>query len=310
MENVGRKAAGMIYGLACGDALGKPTEFLPLSEIKVRYGPEGIKELPEPAYFTDDTEMTLALSEALVEAGWEDLETLMAAVSRRFIAWFNSVRPWRSPGATCMAACRNLAKGIHWRESGIPHSKGCGSVMRVAPVGFFYRRDISRMAMIAWAQGVATHGHPAAVDACRAVSLWVKLALEGVPPSEWLDRIYHTWPEYLWSFDWEACVTRYREALTWTDEEKAMDYIGQGWTAEEAALLALYCVVRYPDDYVAVVRRGANSNGDSDSIACIAGALVGARLGMEAIPQGWRERIERSDYLADLASRLAEASDR
>jgi len=309
IKDVEQKAAGMIYGLACGDALGKPTEFLSLPEIKSCYGPEGIKELPEPALFTDDTEMTIALAEALIEAGREDLETLMAAVSRHFVAWFKSIEPWRSPGITCIRACQNLARGVHWRESGISHSKGCGSVMRVTPVGFFYRRDTARMAKIAHAQGVITHGHPAAVDACRAVSLWIKLALENVPPCEWLDSIYHTWPEYSWSSDWETCAARYREALSWAEEEKAMDHIGQGWVAEEAALLALYCVVRYPDDYVAVVRRGANSNGDSDSIACIAGALAGALLGVKAIPHGWWGYIERSDYLANLALRLTEASD-
>lgn len=63
------KAKGIIYGLAIGDALGAPTEFLPLALIKEKYGPSGIQDLPEPALYTDDTQMTIAITEALIDAG-------------------------------------------------------------------------------------------------------------------------------------------------------------------------------------------------------------------------------------------------
>jgi len=69
--------------------------------------------------------------------------------------------------------------------------------------------------------------------------------------------------------------------------------------------LALYCFLRYPDDYEKVVVRGANTNGDSDSIACIGGSISGAYLGVDAIPELWVKRIEKSEYLDDLAHRLA-----
>jgi ADP-ribosylglycohydrolase len=64
---------GMIYGLALGDALGAPVEFWDLKGIHERYGVNGIQELPAPALFTDDTQMTLAVAEALITAGHEDL---------------------------------------------------------------------------------------------------------------------------------------------------------------------------------------------------------------------------------------------
>ncbi len=81
--------------------------------------------------------------------------------------------------------------------------------------------------------------------------------------------------------------------------------LGEGWVGEEAVALALYCFLRYPEDYENVVIRGANTNGDSDSIACIGGSISGAYLGINAIPQRWVKRIEKADYLADLAERLA-----
>ena len=75
---------------------------------------------------------------------------------------------------------------------------------------------------------------------------------------------------------------------------------------EEAVALALYCFLKYPDDYKKVVIRGANTNGDSDSIACIGGSISGAYLGIGAIPDQWVKEIEKSEYLNDLATRLAE----
>jgi ADP-ribosylglycohydrolase len=69
---------------------------------------------------------------------------------------------------------------------------------------------------------------------------------------------------------------------------------GRVEVGEEAVALALYCFLRYPEDYRKAVIRGANTNADSDSIACIAGSISGAYLGMGAIPEGWTQETERS----------------
>jgi ADP-ribosylglycohydrolase len=74
--------------------------------------------------------------------------------------------------------------------------------------------------------------------------------------------------------------------------------------------MALYCFLKSPDDFLATIRRGANTQGDSDSIACIAGGISGAYLGSRALPPAWIERIEKSPYLADVAHRLAAARGR
>ena len=79
-----------------------------------------------------------------------------------------------------------------------------------------------------------------------------------------------------------------------------------GQLGEEAVALALYCFLKHPDDYKEVVIRGANTNGDSDSIACIGGSISGAYLGFNVIPDEWVKEIEKSEYLNDLATRLAE----
>jgi len=73
---------------------------------------------------------------------------------------------------------------------------------------------------------------------------------------------------------------------------------------EEAVAVALYCFLKYPESFDKCVLRAANTNGDSDSIACIAGAISGAYLGFEAIPKHWVQRIQNKDYLIDLGIRL------
>jgi ADP-ribosylglycohydrolase len=106
--------------------------------------------------------------------------------------------------------------------------------------------------------------------------------------------------------DFDQAMVRLTHVIGWTNEEHALEHIGEGWVGEEALALALYCVWRYPDDYAACVRRAANTNGDSDSIACIAGGLLGARLGIGAIPPDWVTRIEASAEIGQLADALAD----
>lgn len=302
------RAKGILFGLAIGDALGYPTEFMRLGEIKARYGPQGISDLPEPALFSDDTQMTLAVTEALVEAGDRDIETIMASVSRHFIAWLHSPQNNRAPGRTCLRGVRNLEKGLHWSRSGIAGSKGCGSAMRAATIGYYYQNDPERLRAVAHASGICTHGHPTADAACIATAYLVKLILDGESPEGLIDRTVEFTAGI--SDEFERALLGVRACLTLADEEKALSSLGEGWVAEEAVALALYCFLRYPDDYRATVVRGANTNGDSDTVACIAGALAGARVGSKGIPSGWIQRIEKSRTLGALATRLAVERDR
>ena len=176
------KAEGIIYGLAIGDALGYPTEFMSLPGIKSKYGPEGIEDLPESALFSDDTQMAIAITEALIEAGHRDVEALMESVKKHFITWLHSPENNRAPGRTCLQGVRNLESGLHWTESGIARSKGCGSAMRAATIGYYYQDDSEKLKEVAHATGICTHGHPTADAACIATAYLVKLILDGERP--------------------------------------------------------------------------------------------------------------------------------
>ncbi len=298
-------AEALLFGLALGDALGYPTEFLSLKEIKKHYGVQGIQEPPAPALYSDDTQMTLALIKGMLEAGLTAaIDTQMQAISRYFVEWLNSPENNRAPGNTCLSATRNLAAGQHWQQSGLD-SKGCGAAMRVAPLGYFYQFYPDMLYRVADATAIITHNHPTARAAAIAAAYLVKLALDGVSPEAYLRKVM-TFTDGL-SDELDYALLRVGHVLAWNDEESALNHIGQGWVADEAVALALYCVMRYPDDYVACVRRAANTDGDSDSIACIAGGISAARLGLDTIPLAWRERCERRDELTTLAHQMAEA---
>lgn len=295
----------ILYGLALGDALGWPVEFKKLSDIRQQYGRAGITEPPNPALFTDDTQMTLAVMQALIEAGDKDIETLMAAVGRRFIAWAHHPdTPGRAPGNTCLAGVHNLENGSNWKQAGIAVSKGCGSAMRAAPIGYLYQHDPVRLREVAHAVGFATHQHPAADAAAIAAAYLVKLALDGVHPTDFS----HLTMEFVQgiSDEFDYAVLRANHPVGWTDTDAAIRHIGQGWVGEEAVALSLYCCIKHPNDYVAAVRLAANIDGDSDSIACIVGGILGARLGPNAIPPDWIARLERRAELEQLAKGLSE----
>jgi ADP-ribosylglycohydrolase len=295
----------VLYGLALGDALGWPVEFQKLSQIHREYGKQGITQPPNPALFTDDTQMTLAVTEALIEAGDKDTETLMAVVTRKFIDWSHDPdTPERAPGNTCLRAVHNLEQGQNWKDAGIKDSKGCGSAMRAAAIGYYYQNDEARLREVAHAVGFATHQHPAADAAAIASAYLVKLALDGVHPNQFSQKVMAFCAGISDEFDY--AILRVNHTTGWTDTNAALKHIGEGWVGEEAVALALYCCLKFPDDYVAAVRLGANIDGDSDSVACIAGGILGARLGVSGIPADWIARLERRAALEQLAQTLSQ----
>ncbi len=301
--------SAILLGAAVGDALGWPVEFKSLAEIKAEYGPDGIQELPDPAEYTDDTQMTIALAEGLLDAGIDaDLDTQMNAIGRRFVTWLErQSEPGyaRAPGTSSMAGSRQFAQGVPWRLSGGLDAKGCGAAMRVAPIGYLYQHQPERLREVAAASAMITHRHPTAVAAAVAAAFLVKLALDGVPVNQMVHEV-DTATRGM-SDEFSNTLLRIGHVAGWTDEEVAMRHLGAGWVGDQAVALALYCIIRYPDDYAGCVRRGANMAGDSDSVASIAGGIASARLGAAAIPVDWQARIQDREALLALCARLASA---
>lgn len=292
---------GYLWGSACGDALGRPVEFLDLDEINSRYGPEGITELPEIAGWTDDTQMMLAIARALINGSDLPIEGIMKNVTDEYIRWVNN--PGYAPGTTCMRGVSNLSKGVHWTKSGIMDSKGCGSVMRSGVIGFIYQNNIKMLVEVASATGIATHGHPTADAACIAGALSVKFALDGLEPSQIVDK---TQKEVLGvSQEFDDKLTQAKElAISDTPIGQAMIRLGEGWTGHEAFAMACLSMLRYPNDYLSSVRAAVNITGDSDSIGCIVGGILGAKMGISTIPERWPQRLKNNQILEEMVRPL------
>ena len=316
---------GCILGLAIGDALGFPTEFRRRDAIASAFPPSGVDDFVAlhdprwpprplivgrahpPGTYSDDTQMTIALAEGLLAAGRDaPIDALMDSIGAAFIAWSTSDDNNRAPGNACMTGAQRLARGVPWREAGVADSKGCGSAMRVAPIGIVYRADRTRLLEVARAQSILTHRHDAGIEGAAAAALLVKLALDGATPDAMFDAVMAECAPR--SSDFAACFGKVRAYVArGVPPEIALTsgHLGESWVAEEAVASALYCFWRSPDDFRSVVLTAANTDGDSDSIACIAGSIAGAYVGAHAIPEGWRTKVENAAGLRALAARLA-----
>jgi ADP-ribosylglycohydrolase len=320
---------GSIVGLAVGDALGHPTEFVgSVASIRARWPPLGVTGF-EPSgrhpagTFTDDTQMSICVARALVEAGHAPLDELMQVMAREFLAWSRSSENNRAPGMACMTGCSRLAQGEPWRMAGVAGSKGCGAAMRAAPVGLYFHADEDALVRVATAQSAPTHRHPTGYASSVAAAAAVAWACRGGEIGGLLDFteacVRRVTPELLGEMGCDPSHAGYggREMLAAlqgvrdTQGQEADDVcslLGGAWIGEEAVATALWCVLRAGGDFREAVLRGANSSGDSDSIACIAGGVAGAMVGHQGIPADWSAAVEHSARLDALACALHEAA--
>ncbi|MBA2949948.1 ADP-ribosylglycohydrolase family protein [Streptomyces himalayensis] len=328
-----RAATGSLIGLALGDALGFPTEFNDVPSILAKCGPWREMELPKPAIVTDDTQMTLALGRGLrtaMDSGPLAPQRMERLVREEFVDWYRSPENNRAPGNTCLVACGLLGAGDRiWQEASQIHSKGCGANMRVAPLGLIPGLSDEQRAGAAQLQSALTHGHPTALAASDLTAHAVRLLAQGAEPTglvgllrsyayENRTRYHERWlgglwtrsqdpsPEHFIARGWDECLTaleRLQHALrSPSPETDPCLATGEGWIAEEALATGLLCFLLFVDEPVTALRRAACTSGDSDSIACLAGAFAGAHLGAEAWPAEWADRIEYRSELVTLGA--------
>ncbi|MFF0109039.1 ADP-ribosylglycohydrolase family protein [Streptomyces hirsutus] len=327
-----RAATGALTGLALGDALARPMEFIGVPKILDWYGPWRTMELPTPARVTDDTQMTLALGRGLraaMDRGLFIPEGLERAVRVEFVEWYRSPENNRAPGRTCLDACGLLQSDRPWQDASQIGSKGCGANMRVAPLGLAPGLSEEQRAGAAQLQSALTHGHPTALAASDLTAHAVRLLAEGAEPTgligllrsyayENRTRYHAVWlgdlwtragdpsPEHFIARGWDECLEileRLRRAVrTVSPETDPCLATGEGWIAEEALATGLLCFLLFVDEPLTALRRAACTSGDSDSIACLAGAFAGAHLGADAWPDAWADRIEYRDELLALGA--------
>lgn len=216
----------------------------------------------------------------------------------------------RAPGMTCISALRSL-KGERPAKN---DSKGCGGVMRAAPVGMFYslwsdQGEVKLVEAFQEAVDIAaiTHGHPTGYLAAGAFAVLVAVLIQGGNLIDAMDtakvalrkREHHQ--ETL-----DALVLAEKLSKAEPCSPAAIEKLGEGWIAEEALGIAVYCALCVKDFEDGVVL-AVNHGGDSDSTGAIAGNLLGCMCGVSRIPNRWLEPLEIRELITEIADDLATA---
>lgn len=341
LASVKEQFIGCLLGGAVGDALGAPVEFMRRAEILDRFGPDGITEYA-PAYggvgrITDDTQMTLFTAEGLirawVRANCRGLSSASSVVGHAYLRWlqtqsetsacdisFAANEPgWlfqqrelhsrRAPGNTCISALREMRSLAHPAHN---NSKGCGGVMRVAPAGLFaWRQGNSAQETFRLGTELAalTHGHPTGslTGGVLAVLIWALTDGASLPEAISIAKsILKETPSH------EETLSAIEQAQALADTSllaaKAIAKMGEGWVAEEALAISIYCAL-VARDFEHGIILAVNHDGDSDSTGSIVGNLLGTLHGTSAIATKWLEPLELREVIRELAEDLYSVKD-
>jgi ADP-ribosyl-[dinitrogen reductase] hydrolase len=302
-SEAGERARGCLLGLALGDALGAPFEFMRAKDI-----PQPIPafELPwmgfPPGTTTDDTAMARNLARSLVERSGFD----PADLATRHMTWLRSGPP--DVGVLTGRVLRRASQGIPadwaaeavWRERGPEVSAGNGSVMYCAPLGVAYAHCADQLSELAPQLSALTHFDQRCRTAVLAVTLAVAELVRGEDPAAAVSRAL------------QAVISREGgEELEYLVEAvgsiRPVDGPDQGFClyAAGVGLQALISKGTFQERLLHIVSLG----GDTDTNGAVAGALTGAALGRSALPSAWLERLKDREALDAEAAGLAALSE-
>ena len=341
---------GCLVGGAAGDALGYPVEFMKESDIFSHYGNTGITSYvlsPQSgkALISDDTQMTLFTANGILVRDTREEMRGVAHYPRGFVArayldwlftqeqtfeqkdkcahrcsWLMDVPQLynnRAPGMTCLSSLKHLkTNGLaeDYLTLTLNHSKGCGGVMRVAPLGlvpypYSSFEDIDNEA----AQLAAiTHSHPLGylpaavlVHIIRKIVFYREnLTLKAIV-SEALETVCGIFKE---NKDTETLRVILTNALEYAENGDSdlenIHRLGAGWVGEEALAIAVYCALKYQNNFDKALIAAVNHSGDSDSTGAITGNILGAWLGFEKIQPKWKTDLELYDVILEMADDL------
>lgn len=289
---------GVLLGVACGDALGGPVEFINRVDIAARF-PDGVREFVgggwldlDPGEITDDTQQTLILARALTAAGLD-----MDAFAAGLIGWRNSLP--KDIGNTTRAALDALASGTPPHESGhaavsqrgVRGSAANGAVMRCAPVALRFRHDPARLIEASLASARVTHAEERAAWGTVAVNQGIAHLLTGGSIADAPEAAVAGVPN-----------EELRQAVLQASG-LPREQVGAGGFVLETVGASFWALANFPTIEEAIVQ-AVSLGEDADSTGAVTGALAGAAYGAEALPARWRAQVQFRDDLTAEADRL------
>jgi len=316
VDTIEARCRAAFLGLALGDAYGQPLEFV---------GGSSVRTVPvriELGVFrwTDDTHMALYLADALLDCyagpymSGDPItpDVVGHAIGDQFVVWLRDpLMPSTAPGGTCLSGARKYASTRDWRSSGVVTSDGCGAVMRIAPIPMACRGQT--MVEIARISAIVTHGHQNAQDAAIAACVMLRSVLDTgafieATVKEAIAVLRGRLHGVAVIAALEAAIALAKSDEPWLDEAAIPDGDG-GWRSPSALGLAVAAALKVNRGWTfkRIVDQAARINGDSDSVACLAGMFAGAVLGVGAMPSEWLEALpfrERIRFMAELLSEI------
>ena len=330
------KFTGCLIGGAAGDALGYAVEFDDIETIVDTYGDSGIttyKLINGVAQVSDDTQMTLFTADGLVKAAkagaeydcrshiWKAYKNWLITQNEQYppgdrevSSWLFFVPElfaWRAPGGTCLTSLVQSKGGT--LGDPINDSKGCGGIMRVAPIGLFFdstKMDIKQIDLIGAEAAALTHGHPLGwLPAAALVHIIARIVHENFSVEEAVKDMQTSIKAQFGHLEESAYMMELVDkaielAGKDTDDKEAIWKLGEGWVAEETLAIAIYSALKYQDDFEAAIIAAVNHDGDSDSTGAVTGNIVGACLGISGIPEKFADKLELKDVIMKMAEDL------
>lgn len=335
------KYRGCMLGGAVGDALGYAVEFIDDEHIFRKFGENGITEYElncnGKAEISDDTQMSLFTANGLLIGTTRGMMRGIMGSYQSYIAlcykdwlktqtadelgfeapeysWLNNIPDMnhsRAPGRTCISyLMHNNLGSVNEPKN---NSKGCGGVMRVAPIGLYLGGrsvDDTEVDMIGAETAALTHGHDLGfIPAAALVHIINSVSHSNIALIDAVEKAKSAVAnEFSNAKHITDMVNLIDKAIALSKEEyndlDAIRELGQGWVAEETLAIAIYCALKYSDDFEKAIIASVNHSGDSDSTGAVTGNILGAYLGRKSIPDKYLEDLELRDTIIELADDL------
>jgi ADP-ribosylglycohydrolase len=218
---------------------------------------------------------------------------------KSFLMEFPGLFSRRAPGNSCLSALQNNRTGT--TDNPINNSKGCGTVMRIAPVGLMID-DPKESFKPGCELGALTHGHPSGYLASGVLAAMISNIKAGADVMESLQTALEILKDYPNNSE---CIEAVEKAIHLAEHSELtpenIETLGGGWVAEEALAISIFCALKSESDFSEGVFAAVNHTGDSDSTGAITGNILGCRLGASAVPAKWTDRLELHDLIQTIA---------
>jgi len=295
------KFLGALLGTGVGDALGAGFEgWYQVKPEEI----EAVAKARKVLTYTDDTHMMIGVAESLIRAGGFDGEDMAYTFVQNY-----EREPFRGYGPGPPYVFRLIRAGVAWSEAAQKlypgGSYGNGSAMRIAPIGVLYHDDPTMLKEVAYKSSRITHTHHLGMEGAALQAYAIALAANLKPSSaldqsDFLARLAGFTQEKLY----QQKLDSIRGLLAQPDKSKVVAELGHGIEAFNSVPTAIYSFLVEPNSFARAVLYAISLGGDTDTIGAMTGAISGAYLGIEAIPEGWIGKLENRGYLEELAEKL------